>query len=103
MKKNNSVISLGGGAFLNNAIRRNSKKSSISFWLDVPIEKLIRRLSKSSQRPLLYKKNISETFKKIYFERKKIYNEADFRIKCGSLKSEDIVNEILNLYEKSTT
>jgi len=103
LKKNNSVISLGGGAFLNNAIRRNSKKSSISFWLDVPIEKLIRRLSKSSQRPLLYKKNISETVKKIYFERKKIYNEADFRIKCGSLKSEDIVNEILNLYEKSTT
>ena len=103
LKKNNSVISLGGGAFLNNAIRRNSKKSSISFWLDVPIEKLIGRLSKSSQRPLLYKKNISETVKKIYFERKKIYNEADFRIKCGSLKSEDIVNEILNLYEKSTT
>ena len=103
LKKNNSVISLGGGAFLNNAIRRNSKKYSISFWLDVPIEKLIGRLSKSSQRPLLYKKNISETVKKIYFERKKIYNEADFRIKCGSLKSEDIVNEILNLYEKSTT
>ena len=103
LKKNNSVISLGGGAFLNNAIRRNSKKSSISFWLDVPIEKLIRRLSKSSQRPLLYKKNISETVKKIYFERKKIYNEADFRIKCGSLKSENIVNEILNLYEKSKT
>ena len=103
LKKNSSVISLGGGAFLNNSIRRSSKKSSVSFWLDVPIEKLIRRLSKSKQRPLLYKKKINETVKKIYFERKKIYNEADFRIKCGSLKSEDIVNEILNLYEKSTT
>ena len=102
LKKNNSVVSLGGGAFLNNNIRRNSKKFSISFWLDVPIDKLIKRLSKSRQRPLLYKKNISETVKKIYFERKKIYNEADFRIKCGSLKSEKIVNEILNLYEKST-
>ena len=102
LKKNNSVVSLGGGAFLNNNIRRNSKKFSISFWLDVPVDKLIKRLSKSRQRPLLYKKNISETVKKIYFERKKIYNEADFRIKCGSLKSEKIVNEILNLYEKST-
>ena len=38
---------------------------------------------------------------KIYFNRKRIYNEADFRIKCNSLKSEEIVNKILNLYEKS--
>ena len=102
LKKNNSVVSLGGGAFLNNNIRKNSEKFSISFWLDVPIDKLIKRLGKSRQRPLLYKKNISETVKKIYFERKKIYNEADFRIRCGSLKTDKIVDEILNLYEKST-
>ena len=103
LKKDNSVISLGGGAFLNNAIRKNAKKMSLCFWLDVPLDKLIKRLNNSKQRPLLFKKNINQTIKKIYFERKKIYNEADFRIKCGSLKSEDIVNEILNLYEKSTT
>ena len=102
LKKDNSVISLGGGAFLNNSIRKSAKKLSISFWLDVPINKLIKRLTKSRRRPLLFKKNISETAKKIYFDRKKIYNEADYRIKCGSLKSEDIVNKILNLYEKST-
>ena len=101
LKKNNSVVSLGGGAFLNNNIRKNSKKFSISFWLDVPIDKLIKRLGKSRQRPLLYKKNISETVKKIYFERKKIYNEADFRIKCSNSKSSEIVNKILNLYGKS--
>ena len=39
--------------------------------------------------------------KKIYFDRKKTYNEADFRIKCKSLKSEEIVNKILEFYEKS--
>ena len=101
LKKNSSVISLGGGAFLNNSIRRSSKKSSVSFWLDVPLDELIKRLKKSSQRPLLYKKNIEETVKKIYFERKRIYNEADYRIKSNSLKSDEIVEKILNLYEKS--
>ena len=101
LKKENTVISLGGGAFLNNSIRRNTKKFSVSFWLDVPIYELIKRLKKSSQRPLLFNKNISETVKKIYFDRKKIYNEADFKIKCGSLKSDQIVSRILNLYEKS--
>ena len=101
LKKRNSVISLGGGAFLNKSIRRSAKNFSISFWLDVPIYKLTRRLKKSRQRPLLFKKNIDETVKKIYFDRKKIYNEADYRIKCNSLKLEEIVNKIIGIYEKS--
>ena len=101
LKKDNSVISLGGGAFLNKTIRRSAKKFSISFWLDVPIDKLIKRLKKNSKRPLLFEKNITETVKKIYFDRKKIYNEADYRIKCNSLKSREIVNKILDIYEKS--
>ena len=47
------------------------------------------------------KKNTKEEIKKIYFDRKKIYNEADYRIKCETLKSEEIARKILNLYEKS--
>jgi len=101
LKKRNSVISLGGGAFLNKSIRRSAKNFSISFWLDVPTYELTKRLRKSRQRPLLFKKNIDETVKKIYFDRKKIYNKADYRIKCNSLKLEEIVNKILGIYEKS--
>ena len=101
LNKYNSVISLGGGAFLNNSIRKNAKKLSTSFWLDVPINELIKRLKKNNKRPLLFKKNINEEVKKIYFDRKKIYNEADYRIICDSLKSEEIARKILNLYEKS--
>ena len=100
LKKNNTVISLGGGAFLNKSIRENVKKKSISFWLDVPIDELIKRLKKNKKRPLLFKQNSNETVKKIYFERKKIYNKADFRIKCEYFKSGEIVNKILNFYEK---
>ena len=101
LKNEKSVISLGGGAFLNNVIRRKTKKLSISFWLDLPLDQLIKRLKKNTNRPLLFKKNIAETAKKIYFDRKKIYNEADYRIICDSLKSEEIARKILNLYEKS--
>ncbi len=101
LKKSNSVISLGGGAFLNSLIRKSTKKLSTSFWLDVPIDELIKRLKKSKQRPLLFKKNTDETVKKIYFDRKKIYNEANFRIKCNSLKSDEIANKIINLYEEA--
>ena len=101
LKKFNSVISLGGGAFLNNLIRKSAKKLSTSFWLDVPINLLIKRLKRNNKRPLLLKKNTHEEVKKIYFNRKKIYNEANYRIKCDSLKSGEIARRILNLYEKS--
>ena len=101
LKKDKSIISLGGGAFLNKSIRKCAKKLSVSFWLDVDVEKLIKRLKKTEKRPLLYKKDLDETVKKIYYEREKIYNQADFRIKCGSLKSNEIANKILKLYEKS--
>ena len=101
LKKNDCVISLGGGAFLNKTVRKSAKKLSVSFWLDLPLNKLIERLRKSKQRPLLFKKKTSEVVKKIYFDREKIYNKADFRISCKSLKSQEIANRILNFYEKS--
>ena len=101
LKKSNSVISLGGGAFLNKLIRTNTKRKSVSFWLDVDIPQLIERLKRTKKRPLLYKKNISDTIKKIYLEREKIYSKADYRIKCSSLKTNEIVDKILKLYENS--
>ena len=101
LKKEKTVISLGGGSFLNNSIRRIVKDSSISFWLDVNTDILINRLKKNKKRPLLFNKNLIETVKKIYLERKKTYSEADFKIRCDSLKPELIVNKILDLYENS--
>ena len=101
LSKQKCVISLGGGAFLNNSIRRFSKKNAISFWLDVNLSELIKRLKKTQKRPLLYKKNLSETVSKIYYERKKTYSEADFRIKCDYLETKAIVEKILRFYESS--
>ncbi len=101
LKKDNSVISLGGGAFLNSSIRRYSKKHSISFWLDVSFKTLLKRLKKSKNRPLLAKEKTIGSIKKIYFTRKKFYNRADYRIKCKTLNLKQIIEKILKFYEKS--
>ena len=101
LKKKNTVISLGGGAFLNKSIRREVKNTSVSFWLDVNVAELIKRLKKTKKRPLLYNKNLNVTVNKIYLERKKTYSEADYRIKCNFLGPDKIVDKILKLYEKS--
>ena len=101
LKKDKSVISLGGGAFMNKSIRAKTKTNSISFWLDVHLDELIKRLKKTRQRPLLFKKNINDTVKKIYFERKENYSKADHRIKCTFLSANETVKLILKLYENS--
>ena len=101
LKKKNTVISLGGGAFLNKSIRREVKNTSVSFWLDVNVAELIKRLKKTKKRPLLYNKNLNVTVNKIYLKRKKTYSEADYRIKCNYLGPDKIVDKILKLYEKS--
>ena len=101
LKKKNTVISLGGGAFLNKSIRREVKNTSVSFWLDVDVSEIIKRLKKTKKRPLLYNKNLNVTVNKIYLERKKTYSEADYRIKCNFLGPDKIVDKILKLYEKS--
>ena len=38
LKKNNCVIALGGGAFINKIVRENILKNAISIWLDINIE-----------------------------------------------------------------
>ena len=101
LKKNKSVIALGGGAFLNRNIRRETKKICLSFWLDLSTDEIINRLRKSNKRPLLLKKNLVETINKIYLERKRTYNESSFRVRCNFLKPEEIVDKIILFYEKS--
>ena len=101
LKKKNLVIALGGGAFINNSIRKKIKNSSISFWLDLSIKSILRRLRNIKKRPLLNENNLEETMNTIYSERKKIYNESNFRIKCNSMNKNEIVDKIIKLYENS--
>ena len=101
LKKTNLVIALGGGAYMNKTIRKEVKNSAISFFLDLNLNALLSRLNNVKKRPLLMKDSLKENINKIYSERKKIYNESAFKIKCDSMKIDEIVNKIIKLYESS--
>ena len=101
LKKSNSVIALGGGAFMDSSIRKEAKNLSISFWLDLDIKSLLIRLKNVKKRPLLNQDSLEESINKIYSERKKIYNKSDFKIKCKLMNADQIVNKIIKLYESS--
>ena len=98
LKKTNLVIALGGGAFINENIRNEIKKSSFSVWLDLDVKMLYKRVKESKKRPLL-KNSSEEELIKIYNLRKKIYSLADFKVQCGSKNKEQIINEVLQIYE----
>ena len=57
VEKNNCVISLGGGAFINENIRKKIQKNSHSFWLNWKIKTILDRVSKNKKRPLALKLN----------------------------------------------
>jgi len=47
LQKKRIIIALGGGAFLNNLIRKNLKKFSISIWLDLSPKHIFQRIKKN--------------------------------------------------------
>ena len=101
LKKNNLVVALGGGAFINTSIRKKIKDTCTSFWLDLKVDILLNRLKNTTKRPMLDKDQLEKSVNKIYSERKKIYNESNFRIKCHSMNKDEIVEKIIKLYENS--
>ena len=100
LEKNNCIIALGGGAFIDEGVRAAILKDSLSIWLDVDVKTLNKRIIWNQKRPLLKKNNNKKKLIEIYEERKKIYELADHKIKCDNLKRETITDKIITIYEK---
>ena len=99
LNKKESIISLGGGGFINDKIRKKVLSECFSVWLNVNLEIIYTRLKNSKKRPLIYKNN-QNNIGKIFMERKKIYSLADHEINCENLNLNQISNRIIKLYEE---
>ena len=98
LKLVSTVISLGGGAFMNRNIRTVVLKNHISFWLDWNEEVLLERINKSKRRPVasnLSNKELIDLMKK----RSNIYSKALYKIDCDNLSKSEITNKVIDLYE----
>ena len=96
----NIIISLGGGAFINDRIRKEVLKNNLSFWLNWNAYTLLDRIKKSKKRPLAF--NINETkLVELIVNRSKIYSKAKFKINCQKLSKKEITKKIISLYEKN--
>ena len=92
------VISLGGGGFINETIRKETNTKSKTFWLNWNLDTLISRIRKKNNRPVASALNNDE-LKNLIIERSKYYSKAKYKINCQKLTRSEIIKKILNLYE----
>ena len=102
LKLNTVVISLGGGAFMNQQIRKEVLKKHISFWLNWDAQILINRIRNSAKRPIAYKSSNDKLIEMIN-KRSGIYSKALYEIKCDNHSKNEIVKKVLKIYEKYST
>ena len=98
LKSNKTVISLGGGAFLNNRIKKDILENHISFWLNWDTKTLVNRIKDSQKRPIALNASrveLTELIKK----RSIVYSKAMYKINCDNLTKNEIVKNILKIYE----
>ena len=105
IKKKNIILSLGGGSILNKSSRDIIKNKSITIFLDVNLGELVKRLKKSTGRPLLKNVNIKEKVKELDSVRRKYYLRADIIINNTGISPhktcENIFNKLYYLSEKN--
>ncbi len=71
------VLATGGGAFMNEEVRREIKENCISVWLRADLELLLERVSRRDNRPLLKSGDPREILSRLIDERYPVYAEAD--------------------------
>ena len=96
LEKKNCVISIGGGAFMNENIRKKIQKNSYSFWLNWKIKTILDRISKNKKRPLALKLN-NKDLANLYRKRVKFYKLSDFKIDCENKNKNEILKNIFKI------
>jgi shikimate kinase len=76
------VLSLGGGAFINDETRARIKQTALSVWLKVDFDLLLQRVLRHGDRPLLKGGDPAQKLRTLLSEREPIYAQADITVLC---------------------
>ena len=97
MKGSATILSTGGGAFIQKANRQAINRLGVSIWLDVEVDLLWSRVKNKDTRPLLKSINPYGTLKKLHLERQPIYKKADISVKASSRYTvEDMAQKVID-------
>lgn len=89
------VVSTGGG-IVKDKLNWGKLQTGLVVWLDMNVEDIVKRLSSDpeqiSKRPLLQGGDAVDKMKKIFEERKELYEQADVRVPVGP---EDTIDDVV--------
>jgi shikimate kinase len=96
------IISVGGGTFINEFIRKKILKEYLSIWLNMDEDLIINRIKRNSKkRPMVDPNNIEKSIKNLKKTRDPIYKLANYEINCNLNSKNKIIEKIINFYEKN--
>lgn len=98
-----SVLSLGGGTFMNEETRQLLLDQTVVFFLDADLETILQRVQKAGapQRPLLHVPGLDmkSTVEQLLLRRNDTYNLAHYRVDTSHHSPHDVAQAILTLRE----
>ena len=102
LEKNKRVISLGGGTFLNDKVRKKIKKNSYSIWLNWKLKTILTRITRNTRRPLALKLN-ERDLANLYRKRVKFYKLSDYKVNCENKNKNEITNQIIEIIKNENS
>ena len=102
LEKSKSVISLGGGTFLNDKVRKKIKKNSCSIWLKWKLETILTRITRNTRRPIALKLN-KRDLANLYRKRVKFYKLSDYKVNCENKNKNEITNQIIEIIKNENS
>lgn len=99
-KKNNCVISTGGGVVLDPSNIAELKKTGIIICLTASPQEIYARVKRKGGRPLLRKRNSPEAIAQLMEERAPYYRCADFYVDTTHLSVDAVLEKILQFLEE---
>ena len=102
LKKENQIISLGGGSLENNFNFELAKKNSILFYLKADIDILYNRIKNNNDRPLLNCENPKEKLKNLLKMREENYKKSDYTIDVDFISPDITAKKIEEIYKNET-
>jgi len=86
----NTVVALGGGAYINDGNRALLRDIGKTLWLDCPLEVCLSRIAQDGSRPLAKSR---EQMRELLEKRLPAYSQSDYRIPVEGKSIEEIISD----------
>jgi shikimate kinase len=94
------VLSLGGGAFIDEETRQILKQKAITIWLNTDIEIILKRIGAKKTRPILNNGNKRVILGDLAKNRNPLYSQSDIHISSNQNNRDAILEIIISELNK---